>query len=116
MPKSIVVKKLTSRRVCPHCNRSYILTAIHEGDINLPAYPPKKEGICDDCGTPLVVRADDHPKIIEDRFDIFEERTQPVLEYYRKKNVLREYRIKQGVQDLPDILQSILIQYLVKYN
>ena len=116
MPKNIVVKKLTSRRVCPHCNRSYILSAIQEDDINLPAYPPKQEGICDDCGTPLVVRADDNPKIIEDRFDIFEKRTQPVLEYYRKKNGLREYRIKQGVQDLPDILQSILIQYLVKYN
>lgn len=116
MPKAIVVKKLTSRRACPHCNRSYILSAIHEGDIDLPAYPPKRPGICDDCGTPLVVRADDNPKIIESRFDIFEERTKPVLEYYRAKNVLREHPIKKGVQDLPDILRSILIQYLVKYN
>ena len=77
MPKAIVVKKLTSRRACPHCNRSYILSAIHEGDIDLPAYPPKRPGICDDCGTPLVVRADDNPKIIESRFDI--SRSEPNL-------------------------------------
>ena len=51
-----------------------------------------------------------------DGFDIFEERTKPVLEYYRAKNVLREHPIKKGVQDLPDTLRSILIQYLVKYN
>lgn len=72
--------------------------------------------MCDDCNVPLVVRSDDNPKIIEDRFDIFEERTQPVLEYYREKNILREHAIKRGYQDLPEILRSILIQYLVKYN
>ena len=55
------------------------------------------------------MRSDDNPKIIEDRFDIFEERTQPVLEYYREKNILREHAIKRGYQDLPDILRSILI-------
>lgn len=116
LPKHLVVKKLMSRRVCPKCNRSYILSEIHEGQVNLPAILPKEAGYCDDCHVPLVVRSDDNPKIIESRYDIFEERTQPVLDFYRNKNILREYAIKQGVQDLPDILRSILIQYLVKYN
>ena len=92
------------------------MSAINEGGFNLPAYPPIQNGICDDCGVELAIRSDDHPKIIEDRFDIFEERTKPVLEYYRSKNVLREHKLTQGVQGLPEILRSILIQYLVKYN
>lgn len=82
----------------------------------MPAILPKKENLCDDCNEPLVVRADDNPKIIEARFDVFEERTKPVMEFYREKGILREHPIKHGVQDLPDILRSILIQYLVKYN
>ena len=102
--------------MCPKCNRSYILHPIHEGSIALPAILPKKETLCDDCNEPLVVRADDNPKIIEARFDVFEERTKPVMEFYREKGILREHPIKHGVQDLPDILRSILIQYLVKYN
>ena len=82
----------------------------------MPAILPKKENLCDDCNEPLVVRADDNPKIIEARFDVFEVRTKPVMEFYREKGILREHPIKHGVQDLPDILRSILIQYLVKYN
>lgn len=82
----------------------------------MPATLPKHENLCDECNVPLVVRSDDNPKIIESRFDIFEERTRPVLDYYRNKNILCEHAIKRGYQDLPDILRSILIQYLVKYN
>lgn len=103
-------------RVCPKCNRSYILSEISEGSVHLPAILPQTENLCDDCNVPLVVRSDDNPKIIEARYDIFEERTKPVLEFYREKKILCEFGIKQGVQDLPAILRNILIHFLSKYN
>ena len=103
-------------RVCPKCNRSYILSEISEGSVHLPAILPQNENLCDDCNVPLVVRSDDNPKIIEARYDIFEERTKPVLEFYREKKILCEFGIKQGVQDLPAILRNILIHFLSKYN
>ena len=102
--------------VCPKCNRSYILSEISEGQVHLPAILPQNENLCDDCNVPLVVRSDDNPKIIEARYDIFEERTKPVLEFYRQKKILCEFGIKQGVQDLPAILRNILIHFLSKYN
>ncbi|CBK21003.2 uncharacterized protein [Blastocystis hominis] len=116
LPKHLVVKKLMNRRVCPKCNRSYILSEISEGSVHLPAILPQNENLCDDCNVPLVVRSDDNPKIIEARYDIFEERTKPVLEFYREKKILCEFGIKQGVQDLPAILRNILIHFLSKYN
>lgn len=102
--------------MCPKCNRSYILSEISEGQVHLPAILPQNENVCDDCNVPLVVRSDDNPKIIEARYDIFEERTRPVLEFYRNKSRLCEFGIKQGVQDLPAILRHILIHFLSKYN
>ena len=48
---------------------------------------PKKEGICDVCGGKLIQRGDDNPESIKKRFRLFEEKTKPVLEYYKKKGL-----------------------------
>jgi adenylate kinase len=74
-----IVKRLTSRIVCPNCQTIY----------NSLTSKPKKENICDNCGSELSNRADDkEEKIIRDRFRIYKENTSPLIEYYSKNNIL----------------------------
>jgi len=52
--------------------------------------PPKKNGLCDDCGTPLVQRSDDAPETVEARLVVYHRDTEPLLPYYRAKGLVRE--------------------------
>ena len=72
-----VVKRLEMRRVCPKCGANYHL-------VNMP---PKKEGICDFCGTKLIQRKDDNPKVIEERINVFLKESKPLIDYYKRKNI-----------------------------
>jgi len=69
------VERLSSRRYCPVCGRTYnVLTA-----------PPKVEGICDDDGTKLEVRPDDKPDTVINRIEVYEKQTSPLRAYYGEK-------------------------------
>ncbi len=75
-----IVERLSSRRVCPNCQAIY----------NLKSKPPKKDEICDECGTQLIQRDDDKPEVIRKRLAVFREQTEPVVDYYRTKGILVE--------------------------
>jgi len=77
VPEWLIIKRLTSRVTCKNCKKSY----------NLIILKPKKEGICDLCGGKLIKRGDDNTKSIKNRFRVFEKKTKPVLEYYKKKGM-----------------------------
>ena len=49
---------------------------------------PKKEGICDKCGSELVLRDDDKPETVQKRLEVYHEQTHPLIDYYKKKGVL----------------------------
>ena len=69
---------MLTRRVCTNqdCKATY----------NIKLHPPVKEGICDKCGSPLKQRADDSdPEAIKRRLEIYEEKTSPLVEYYKEK-------------------------------
>lgn len=75
-----LIKRNTGRRVCPKDDTVYhVLTN-----------PPKKEGICDRCGTPLEVRADDREDVVRKRIETYEKQTAPLIKYYRDRGMLRE--------------------------
>lgn len=76
---SQVVERLSGRRTCPKCNAGY----------HIKYLPPKKAGICDKCGTALIQRADDNPETIKARFKVYYRNTHPLIEYYRKKGLLK---------------------------
>lgn len=78
VPEEVIVKRLSSRRVCPKCGKSY----------NMISNPPSDGDKCDDCGTAIVARADDNPETIRNRYRVYEDSTEPVIEYYRNRNVL----------------------------
>lgn len=78
VPEQVVVERLSGRRVCTQGHHGY----------HVKYLPPKKTGICDVDGSPLIQRKDDTPSVITERFKIYHAETEPVAEYYRKKGIL----------------------------
>lgn len=74
----IVIGRMAARRVCARCGAGY----------NLDSMPPKKAGICDACGGPVIARADDSPQTIADRLKVYHRETEPVAEFYKTRGVL----------------------------
>ncbi len=86
VPDEAIVKRMSGRRACVNCGATYHLETI----------PPKKEGICDICEAELILRDDDKPETVLKRLNVYHEQTQPLIEYYADKSVLRTV---DGTQD-----------------
>jgi len=67
-----LIERLTGRRVCSECGANY----------HVEFNQPEEDGVCDDCGGELIQREDDSRESVENRLDVFEENTEPVIEYY----------------------------------
>jgi adenylate kinase len=67
-----LVDRLTGRRVCSECGANY----------HVEFSPPEEEGVCDECGGELIQRDDDNEETVKERLNVFEENTQPVIDYY----------------------------------
>jgi len=91
----LVIKRLSSRRVCKNCGAIY----------NLISMPPKKEGICDICGGELYQRSDDYPDVIKKRLETYYKETQPLIDYYKNRGLM--YTIS-AEKDREEVLQEIL--------
>lgn len=81
-----VIDRLTGRRYCPKCNAVYHVTFA----------PPKKAGICDQCGSPLAVRDDDTEKTVKERLAVFHKQIGPLKEYYASQGLLNEVNGEVG--------------------
>ena len=79
VPDENIVNRMSGRRACLNCGATYHIVSI----------PPKKEGICDVCGSELVLRDDDRPETVQNRLKVYLEQTQPLIDFYEKKGVLR---------------------------
>ena len=95
VPDENIIKRMSGRRSCPGCGRTYHIVHI----------PPKKEGICDDCGKELVLRDDDKPETVKSRLDVYHKQTQPLIDYYSKQNILRTV---DGTQDMETVFSDIV--------
>ena len=79
VPTAEIVRRLSGRWTCRNCNASY-----HE-----QFAPPKQPGLCDRCGGALYQRSDDRPEAITVRLDTYRQRTEPLVDYYKKALKLR---------------------------
>ena len=79
VPDENIVKRMSGRRACLTCGATYHIEHV----------PPKKEGICDVCGTELVLRDDDKPETVKNRLNVYHEQTQPLIDFYTEKGVLK---------------------------
>lgn len=73
-----IITRLAARRVCAQCGAGY----------NLNGLPPKKPGVCDLCGGPVISRADDTPQTVADRLRVYHRDTAPVAAFYEARGVL----------------------------
>ena len=98
LSKDEIVRRISGRRSCPQCKAVYHIQAI----------PPKKDGICDVCGTVLIQRNDDKPETIESRLAVYHEQTAPLIKYYEGQNLLSELEGSGAVNDVQRRLLALL--------
>ena len=87
VPDSIIQERIAGRRTCPKCKAGY----------HIKNLPPKTEGVCDVCGAELVIRKDDNPETVKDRLVVYHRETEPLIEFYEAKGLLRKVDGMTGV-------------------
>lgn len=95
VPDENIVRRMSGRRACVACGATYHIVHI----------PTKVEGICDRCGSKLILRDDDKPETVKKRLAVYHEQTQPLIDYYNDKKVLVEV---DGTKDMNDVFTDIV--------
>jgi len=88
-----LIKRTTGRRVCPECGATY----------HIENQPPKKEGVCDKCGTSLIQRKDDSLETVKNRIDVYNEQTSVLIEYYTNKGILKSI---DGTKSIDEVFEE----------
>lgn len=94
VPDENIVRRMSGRRACLKCGATYHIEHI----------PPKKEGVCDACESELVLRDDDRPETVQNRLKVYHEQTQPLIDFYTGKGILRSV---DGTRDMRDVFAAI---------
>ncbi|MCD6545179.1 MAG: adenylate kinase [Thermotogae bacterium] len=95
VPEEKLVLRITSRRVCPKCGKVY----------NLISLKPKNDELCDDCGVRLIQRDDDKEGTVRQRYKVYMESTQPLIDYYKNKGILE---VVNGDNDIDEVTNNII--------
>lgn len=90
-----LVRRLTGRRVCRKCGESY----------HIEFNPPRQEGLCDSCQGKLYQRDDDKEETIRNRLKVYQDQTSPLINFYRRKDVLHSI---DGVGSIEEIKERLL--------
>ena len=95
VPDENIVRRMSGRRACVTCGATYHIEHV----------PPKKEGVCDKCGSELILRDDDKPETVLNRLKIYHEQTQPLIDFYNNEGILKEV---DGTIDVKDVFANIV--------
>ena len=95
VPDENIVRRMSGRRACVTCGATY----------HVVYNAPKVEGVCDACGEKLILRDDDKPETVLNRLSVYHEQTQPLIEYYTAKGVLRTV---DGTKDMNEVFEDII--------
>ena len=90
-----IVRRMSGRRACVNCGATYHIVHI----------PPKKEGICDRCGSELILRDDDKPETVQNRLKVYHEQTQPLIDYYTEQGILKSV---DGMLPMDEVFDAIV--------
>ncbi|MDD6790089.1 MAG: adenylate kinase [Lachnospira sp.] len=94
VPDENIINRMSGRRACVGCGATY----------HVKYNPPKVEGICDVCGQKLILRDDDKPETVKNRLNVYHTQTQPLIDYYKKKDILKSV---DGTQDMDKVFADI---------
>ena len=95
VPDENIINRMSGRRACVNCGATYHMVHV----------PPKKEGICDTCGSELILRDDDKPETVKNRLKVYHDQTQPLIDFYTEKGILKSV---DGTQDMNDVFAAIV--------
>lgn len=98
VPDENIVNRMGGRRCCLNCGATYHVVTI----------PTKVEGICDRCGNPVVLRDDDKPETVQKRLSVYHEQTQPLIDYYEGKKILKTVDGTKSMEAVFDDITAIL--------
>ncbi len=98
VPDEEITHRMVGRRACPVCGATY----------HLEAAPPKKEGICDNCGSGLVLREDDKPETVQSRLNTYHVQTEPLKKFYARRGILKEVSFQPSIEATTQALMDIL--------
>jgi adenylate kinase len=106
VPDWIIIERLSTRRICKNCGEVY----------NIRYLKPKKDMMCDKCGGPLYQRPDDTPEVIKKRIEVYEQQTQPILQYYKEKDVpFIEFKCEK-LETPPEVAVEEILKGLKKFK
>jgi len=95
VPDENIVNRMGGRRACLNCGATY----------HLVFNPTKTEGVCDACGNPTVLRDDDKPETVQKRLSVYHDQTQPLIDYYKKQDILKTV---DGTKPMDDVFFDIV--------
>ncbi len=95
VPDENIVTRMSGRRACLNCGATYHIVNI----------PPKKEGICDNCGSQLVLRDDDKAETVAKRLQVYHDQTQPLIDYYDNQKILKTV---DGTLPMDQVFEAIV--------
>ncbi len=98
VPRSVIIERLAGRRSCKNCGAL----------AHVVFRPPKREGVCDRCGGELIQRQDDKEDTIAYRLEVYDRQTAPLIDYYRRRNLLREIDGVGTVDEIRARLEQVL--------
>ncbi len=100
MDKKLAKKRITGRRICPKCGKTY--------NINFKEFLPKNNEMCDDCNIKLIKRSDDNISTFDVRYDTYLKYTAPLIDYYKDKGILYHIDGNQGKEYTHKQIERIL--------
>ena len=95
VPDENIINRMSGRRACLSCGSTY----------HIKYAPAKVDGICDRCGKELILRDDDKPETVKRRLDVYHTQTQPLIDFYKGKGILKEV---DGTLDMEDVFEAII--------
>ncbi|MCK4979081.1 MAG: adenylate kinase [Candidatus Delongbacteria bacterium] len=96
VPFDVIINRLNSRRVCSGCRKGY----------NIVSNPPKGVN-CDNCGGKIIIRDDDKKEVVQNRLDVYEKDTKPLIAHYSQKGMMININ---GVGKVAEIYEELTRQ------
>jgi len=97
-PDEEVIRRLSGRRVCVKSGHNY----------HIEFDPPKREGVCDQDGSRLIQRDDDKPDVIRNRLEVYHDQTEPLIDYYDQKGLMRRIDGTRSPDEVHDHIRAVI--------
>lgn len=93
----VIIDRVSGRRICRKCATIYHIRNI----------PTKVEGVCDKCGGETYQREDDKPEKVKTRLSVYQEKTKPLIDFYKNKDLLRDVDVNSPIEQYPKVWENV---------